>query len=57
MENLLLHPYFTEATAKAQQSWRQAVVTATLMGLPAIEFSNALAYYDAYDTCEAVGVR
>jgi 6-phosphogluconate dehydrogenase len=48
LENLLLHPYFTEATAKAQQAWRQAVITATLMGLPAVEFSNALAYYDAY---------
>jgi 6-phosphogluconate dehydrogenase len=48
LENLLLHPYFTEATARAQASWRQAVVTATLMGLPAIEFGNALSYYDAY---------
>ena len=48
LENLLLHPYFTDATAKAQPAWRQAVVTATLMGLPVVEFSNALAYYDAY---------
>jgi 6-phosphogluconate dehydrogenase len=48
LENLLLHPYFTEATGKAQSAWRQSVVTATLMGLPVIEFSNALAYYDAY---------
>ena len=48
LENLLLHPYFTEATAKAQAAWRQVVVTATQMGLPVIEFSNALAYYDAY---------
>src|SRR5207302_10926605 len=48
LENLLLHPYFAEATAKAQTSWRQAVVSATLMGLPVIEFANALAYYDAY---------
>ena len=42
------HPYFTEATAKAQTAWRQVVVTATQMGLPVTEFSNALAYYDGY---------
>lgn len=48
LENLLLHPYFTQATEKAQSSWRQAVISATLMGLPVIEFSNALAYYDSY---------
>jgi 6-phosphogluconate dehydrogenase len=48
LENLLLHPYFTEATAKAQASWRQAIISATLMGLPVVEFANALAYYDAY---------
>ena len=47
LENLLLAPYFTEATANAQKAWRQVVVTATLMGLPVIEFSNALAYYDS----------
>lgn len=48
LENLLLDPYFTEATAKAQDAWRQAVVIATQAGLPVIEFSNALAYYDAF---------
>jgi 6-phosphogluconate dehydrogenase len=48
LENLLLHPYFAEAIDKAQAAWRQVVVSATLMGLPVIEFSNALAYYDAY---------
>ena len=48
LENLLLAPYFTEATAKAQKYWRQVVVAATQMGLPVIEFSNALAYYDSY---------
>jgi len=48
LENLLLHPYFSEAIDKAQAAWRQVVVSATLMGLPVIEFSNALAYYDAY---------
>ncbi len=48
LENLLLDPYFTEATAKAQAAWRQAVISATLMGLPVIEFTNALAYYDSF---------
>jgi 6-phosphogluconate dehydrogenase len=48
LENLLLDPYFTEATAKAQTAWRQVVVTATQMGLPVIEFSNALSYYDSF---------
>ncbi len=47
LENLLLAPYFTEAIAKAQAAWRHVVVIATQMGLPAIEFSNALAYYDS----------
>jgi 6-phosphogluconate dehydrogenase len=48
LENLLLHSYFTEATAKAQAAWRHVVVTATQMGLPVIEIGNALAYYDSY---------
>jgi 6-phosphogluconate dehydrogenase len=48
LENLLLDPYFTAATAKAQDSWRQAVILATQAGLPVIEFSNALSYYDAF---------
>ena len=48
LENLLLHPYFTEATSKAQAAWRKVVVTAAQMGLPVIEFGNALAYYDAF---------
>ncbi len=48
LENLLLFPFFTEALKKAQSAWRQVVVVATQMGLPVIEFSNALAYYDSY---------
>jgi 6-phosphogluconate dehydrogenase len=48
LENLLLHPYFTEALAKAQDAWRRVVVHAVMTGLPVVEFSNALAYYDAY---------
>jgi 6-phosphogluconate dehydrogenase len=48
LENLLLHPYFASALEKAQAAWRQVVITATLMGLPVTEFTNALAYYDSY---------
>ncbi|MCI0359492.1 MAG: NADP-dependent phosphogluconate dehydrogenase, partial [Planctomycetaceae bacterium] len=48
LENLLLDPYFTEATAKAQDSWRKVVVIATQMGLPVVEFTSALSYYDAF---------
>jgi len=48
LENLLLHPYFAEATRKAQAAWRQVVVVATQMGLPVPEFTTALAYYDGY---------
>jgi 6-phosphogluconate dehydrogenase len=48
LENLLLHPYFTEAVAKAQDAWRRVVVHAVMTGLPVIEFTNALSYYDAY---------
>jgi 6-phosphogluconate dehydrogenase len=48
LENLLLDPYFTEATAQAQDAWRKVVVIATQAGLPVIEFSNALSYYDAF---------
>jgi 6-phosphogluconate dehydrogenase len=48
LENLLLHPYFRDAVHNAQAAWRDVVVVATQLGLPAIAFSNALAYYDSY---------
>jgi 6-phosphogluconate dehydrogenase len=48
LENLLLHPYFTEAVQKAQPAWRKVVVTATQLGIPVPAFSTALAYYDGY---------
>jgi 6-phosphogluconate dehydrogenase len=48
LENLLLFPYFQQATNKAQRAWRQVVSTAALVGLPVPEFSTALAYYDSY---------
>jgi 6-phosphogluconate dehydrogenase len=48
LENLLLHPYFTSALEKAQDAWRKVVVHAVLTGLPVVEFTSALAYYDSY---------
>jgi len=48
LQNLLLDTFFSSAIEKYQASWRQAVISATLMGLPVIEFGNALSYYDSY---------
>jgi 6-phosphogluconate dehydrogenase len=48
LENLLLYPYFTQAIAKAQDSWREVILAATHLGLPVPAFSTALAYYDSF---------
>jgi len=48
LENLLLHPYFTDAVERAQEAWRHVVITATRMGIPVPAFSAALAYFDGY---------
>ena len=48
LENLLLYPYFTEATKKAQKAWREVIATATYMGLPVPAFTEALGYYDSF---------
>jgi 6-phosphogluconate dehydrogenase len=48
LENLLLHPYFTEAVHQGQQAWRRIVIAATERGIPVPAFSTALAYYDGY---------
>jgi 6-phosphogluconate dehydrogenase len=48
LENLLLYPYFKDAVAKAQESWRHVVIAATALGIPAPAFSTALSYYDSY---------
>jgi 6-phosphogluconate dehydrogenase len=48
LSNLLLAPYFREATGSSQESWRRAVATAASLGVPAPAFSSALAYYDGY---------
>jgi 6-phosphogluconate dehydrogenase len=46
LENLLLAPYFAEATAKAQDAWRNVVVTAAQLGIWVPAFMTALGYYD-----------
>ena len=48
LENLLLAPYFSQAVAKVQDSWRHVVSTAVQLGIPTPAFSAALAYYDGY---------
>jgi 6-phosphogluconate dehydrogenase len=48
LENLLLARYFQEATAKAQDAWRNVIATAVRSGIPTPAFSTALAYYDGY---------
>lgn len=48
LENLLLAPYFQQAVASAQESWRHVVATAARLGIPTPAFSAALAYYDGY---------
>ena len=48
LENLLLHPFFTDAVHNAQAAWRRVIVLATEFGIPVPAFSAALAYYDSY---------
>jgi len=48
LENLLLHPFFTDAVHQAQAAWRRVIVQATELGIPVPAFSTALAYYDSY---------
>lgn len=48
LENLLIAPYFTDAVARAQDSWRHVLSNATALGIPVPAFATALAYYDGY---------
>ena len=43
---LVTAPYFSDAVAKAQDSWRRVVSRAAESGIPAPAFSSSLAYYD-----------
>ena len=44
LTNLLLTPYFADAMAECQQSWRRVIATAVRFGIPIPAFSSALAY-------------
>jgi 6-phosphogluconate dehydrogenase len=46
-ESLLVAPYFRDAVAEGQESWRRVVAVAAQAGIPTPGFSSALAYYDA----------
>jgi len=48
LQNLMLAPYFRDAVARAQGSWRMVVRTAVDFGVPTPALSSALAYYDGY---------
>jgi 6-phosphogluconate dehydrogenase len=43
---LVTAPYFRDAVAGAQDSWRRVVGTAAHAGIPAPAFSSSLSYYD-----------
>ncbi|MFA6666548.1 MAG: NADP-dependent phosphogluconate dehydrogenase, partial [Armatimonadota bacterium] len=46
--NLLLDPFFKDAVAARQASWRRVIVAATEAGIPMPAISSALAYFDGY---------
>ncbi|CAG8526522.1 11133_t:CDS:2 [Ambispora gerdemannii] len=48
LENLLFDPFFKDAIEKAQDSWRQVVAQAMLLGIPTPAFATALTFYDGY---------
>ncbi|MBA3525079.1 MAG: NADP-dependent phosphogluconate dehydrogenase [Geodermatophilaceae bacterium] len=46
LPTLLVAPYFTDAVAQAQDSWRRVVAGAAQNGIPMPGFGSALSYYD-----------
>jgi 6-phosphogluconate dehydrogenase len=48
LPNLLIAPYFVDALANLQDSWRRVIRTAVDIGVPTPAFSSSLAYYDGY---------
>jgi 6-phosphogluconate dehydrogenase len=48
LPSLMLAPFFTEALAQAQASWRRVAKTAFDQGIPIPAFASSLAYYDGY---------
>ncbi|WP_336646772.1 NADP-dependent phosphogluconate dehydrogenase [Microbacterium sp. USHLN186] len=43
---LMTAPYFADALARGQASWRRVVIAAAQSGIPAPAFSSSLSYYD-----------
>jgi 6-phosphogluconate dehydrogenase len=50
LPTLLVDPYFRDAVADGQESWRRVVAHAAMVGLPTPAFSSSLAYYDGLRT-------
>lgn len=48
LSNLLLDDFFSNAILKSQQSWREVVSQAVLLGVPVPALSSALSFYDGY---------
>ncbi len=48
LPNLMLAPFFQDALASAQRSWRSVVKQAIDRGVPIPAFASSLAYYDGY---------
>ncbi|HED39635.1 MAG TPA: NADP-dependent phosphogluconate dehydrogenase, partial [Chromatiales bacterium] len=48
LENLLLDRYFRSAIVRAQDGWRQTLVTAVQIGVPVPAMSSALSFYDGF---------
>ncbi len=48
LENLLLDHYFRSAIVRAQDGWRQTLVTAVQAGVPVPAMSSALSFYDGF---------
>src|SRR5258708_21230151 len=48
LPNLMLAPFFQQALASAQKSWRSVVKKAIDQGVPIPAFASSLAYYDGY---------
>ena len=46
--NLLMVPYFRDAVAEAQDSWRRVIAHAVELGVAVPAFTSSLAYYDGY---------
>ena len=46
--NLLMVPYFRDAVAEAQESWRRVITRAVELGVAVPAFASSLAYYDGY---------